>query len=225
MKPATPRARKLHAALSALAERGINGERDNAREKLDRLRKRYDFDAPDPDGPDIFAGTWKPAPGFTTAIAEVRDMDVAPFIKWAIEGRTGIPCRLAGPKLLAEAAPGTARSLEKIAITVAAAFVSLWQTVRDGGAFAGDRPAFMRGLFDGMMGDQREQGQALPPRGKPPKVKGTKKTQAIIATHPYTLALGLGRQIRFSVPLAAVERELTNAIRGELPDTDSRTTS
>lgn len=39
----TARAWRLHGALLVMAERGINGERDNARERLAELVARYDF--------------------------------------------------------------------------------------------------------------------------------------------------------------------------------------
>jgi hypothetical protein len=206
----------LFAALTALAERGINGERDNARVKLEKLKAKFDFDQPDPEGPDLFAGKFERRPGYTVPVCIVPDQEIAGLVKWAVEGRTGISCRLAGNELLAEATDGTARTLHGITATVADAFARLWKTFTRAGGLSGDRRVFMRGLFDGMMNEDRAPGQALPQRTAP-KVKKGKRTQApAIEGHPYTIAVDLGKKIRLTVPVATVDRELAQALNKQI---------
>lgn len=225
LPPPTARARKLFAALSALAERGINGERDNARKKLERLKARFDWDAPDPAGPDLFAGTFTPRPGFFAPIGTVADMDTASFVKWAIEGRTGIRCEFRGAVVVAEANNNTVRTLETITDTLSAAFSGLWRTFHAAVGLGGDRHLFMRGLFDGMMHEDRRPGEPLPARATPPKrsKREAGKQAPGIAGHPYTIALGLGRQIRLAVPLDKVDRELKEQLKPQIPQTNTDT--
>lgn len=75
-----------------------------------------------------------------------------------------------------------------------------------------------------MMDDPRGVGERLPgdafPRG--PRKKSTKKMAACLpqpphlAVHPYTIALALGRQIRFAAPLEAIAAELDRATQPAL---------
>jgi len=47
----------MHKKLQVLAERGIDGERASAQKKIDRLKARFHFGAPDPaETPDLFSG-------------------------------------------------------------------------------------------------------------------------------------------------------------------------
>jgi hypothetical protein len=81
---------------------------------------------------------------------------------------------------------------------------------------ADDRGVFVRGLYDGMMNETRNTGQPLPSRpGLRKRQKGRKGAApraAGLHVHPYTLAVGLGKQIRFSAPVEEVAAELEVAM-------------
>lgn len=68
------------------------------------------------------------------------------------------------------------------------------------------------GLYDGMMSETRKIGERLPSRPGVTKVhKGKKRFVPCVSglhVHPYTTAVSLGKQIRFSVPLEQVSDEL-----------------
>ena len=85
------------------------------------------------------------------------------------------------------------------------------------GVSPADRGVFIMGLYDGMMNETREVGQPLPSRpGAARSRKGRKPAvprAASLHIHPYTLAVGLGRQIRFSAPLDQIAAELDTAMR------------
>jgi hypothetical protein len=224
MKPATRKVRALLAKLTALAERGINGERANAQKKLARLQKRYDFTAPDLTATmDIFAGVFKPASyALRVHRFDNNESDIANAVKWAIEQRTGIQCSFRdGTKLYADAMPDTAENLGKIAATVAQTFSELWKQYSALGANPLDRSVFVMGLFDGMQGESRAAGQPLPQRATVCRIKNRKKRAVSLAPglslHPYTTAAGLGRQIAFNVPLDKLTEELNNMAAKQLP--------
>lgn len=228
LKPASTKARVVLRKLQALAERGVDGERLVALRKIARLKAKFDFDAPDPaETPDLFHGTFKRSSkakriySFTPA-----EFDVANQVKWAIETATGIHCLYRDCDLLAEASASTANRLAAIAEHISQSFRAL---VAKFGALNGvsvaDRGAFVMGLYDGMMNDLRDMGQPLPSRpiargkGRPKKPKKPAGTPATgLHVHPYTLAVGLGKQIRFSVPLQEVSGELDRLTQPRLAD-------
>ena len=73
------------------------------------------------------------------------------------------------------------------------------------------------GLYDGMMNETRNAGQRLPSRpGLAKRQRGRRLAvprAAGLHVHPYTLALGLGKQIRFSAPVEEIAAELEVAMR------------
>ena len=77
------------------------------------------------------------------------------------------------------------------------------------------------GLYDGMMNETRNAGQPLPSRpGLTKRQRGRKRAApraAGLHVHPYTLAVGLGKQIRFSAPVEEIVAELEGALRKCLP--------
>ncbi len=77
------------------------------------------------------------------------------------------------------------------------------------------------GLYDGMMNETRNAGQPLPSRlGLARRQRGRKRAAPLAAglhVHPYTLAVGLGKQIRFSAPVEEIAAELEGALRKCLP--------
>lgn len=229
MKPATPKAWLLHRKLEALVERGINGERDAARAKLERLKSRFDFSKPyeDPLGPDIFAGAFtrtmqgERLPVFTF---EPGQMAWASSAKWAIEQACKIPCSFRGCVLEAEARPATADKLGAITRTITEGFAQLWATYCAAAwATTADLHPFLAGIYDGMMGENRY-GERLPSRTGPLQSakrkarKGAVAAPAGICAHPYTVALHLGKQLRFSVPLDNIRAELQTIVNPQLED-------
>jgi hypothetical protein len=201
--------------LEALAERGIDGERLVAQRMLKKLKARLDFSGQAPaETPDLFRGKFKGASQARHVYCfKPCELDVANSVKWAIEAATGIRCVYRGCDLLAEASPGTAKQLTGIAEHIAQSFLTLIaQFSAVAGVTATDRRTFIMGLYDGMMNDQRDAGQPLPSRPRS-KAKGRAKTPVAnpasnLHVHPYTIACGLGRQIRFSVPLTEIVAEL-----------------
>jgi len=201
--------------LQALAEQGIDGEKIVAQKKLARLRARFDFSVPETDEtPDLFSGSFKRS---TTArwiySFGGREFDVANSVKWAIESATRIPCVYRNGDLLAEATPRTANRLAEIAVHIAHSFRALLdQFGAVDGVNENDRGVFVMGLYDGMMNEVRTVGQRLPSRPHMTKMRKTKKsamTQAPgLNIHPYTVAVSLGKQIRFSAPLEQITAEL-----------------
>jgi hypothetical protein len=227
LKAANSKARDLLSKLQALADRGIDGEQASAKRKIARLKARFDFAAPDPaETPDLFQGSFRRA-GEAKWVYSFggNEFDVANSVKWAIESATGIPCLHRNRDLLAEAAPGTAKRLTTIADHIANSFRTLidkFSAIE--GVSVTDRSVFVMGLYDGMMNEVRNVGQRLPSRpGSTKKPKG-KKPAAVRATglhiHPYTVAVSLGKQIRFSASLEQIAAELEAAIRGKLTSGD-----
>jgi len=213
LKPANSKARALLKKLQALAERGIDGEKRSAQKKIARLKARLDFTAPDPaETPDLFLGNFKRSTTARWIYAFGRnEFDVANSVKWAIESTTKIRCIYRDLDLLAEATPATANKLTGIATHIAHSFRALLAkfSVVDG-VSVDDRGVFVVGLYDGMMNEARIAGQRLPNRAGLRKIrKGKKPSPATgLHVHPYTVALSLGQQIRFSVPLEQIAAEL-----------------
>jgi hypothetical protein len=224
MKPANAKARALLGKLERLADPangGPPGEIDAAKRKLQWLKSRFDFSGAAPeDTMDIFAGIKHKR--HMTRAAHVYtfrsvDFDVGSSVKWAIEKATGIPCLFRGGDLLAETTPATANKLAKVALHIAQSFQTLLdQLSRLDGVTKSDRALFVRGLYDGMMDDGRGRGEVLPggvvTQPKRTKVKkGAVSLRPGLAIHPYTVALSLGKQIRFAAPLEEIAAELERA--------------
>ncbi|MEW6160361.1 MAG: hypothetical protein AB1813_23240 [Verrucomicrobiota bacterium] len=226
MKPATPKARALLAKLQALAEKGIDGERISAKHKIARLKARYDFRAQDPEAvPNLFSGRFTRSTKARPIYRFSRDeQDVANAVKWAIESATRIRCFYRDGELLTEATAPTANRLGEIADHIARCFHSLLKSFSAvEGVNLSDRAAFVRGMYDGMMNEARQAGEPLPGgirRHK--KVRGKKQgpVSASIGSHlhvhPYTLALSLGRQIRFAAPVEQITAELEAVLQQQL---------
>ena len=68
------------------------------------------------------------------------------------------------------------------------------------------------GLYDGMMNEVRAPGQRLPGRSNSAKRRKARTSSANKAAgmqaHPYSIAVSLGKQIRFSAPLEQIAAEL-----------------
>lgn len=217
------KARILLEKLQALAERGIDGEKISAQRKLARLKARLDFSVPDPAAtPDLFLGRFTRA----TKARKIwsfgsHEFDLANSVKWAIESSTHIPCLFRHCDLLAEATPSTANRLTEIAVHIANSFRALLDKFGAlDGVNAADRGLFVMGLYDGMMNEVRDVGERLPNRAS---VKKTPKSRKRVVTpapgleiHPYTVALSLGKQIRFSAPLEQIIAELEAVTQKQL---------
>lgn len=223
LTPANSKARSLLKKLEALAERGIDGEKASARRKIARLKARFDFSQPAETGAlDLFSGSFKRS-GTARKIYSfgVQEFDVANSVKWAIESAANIPCVFRHGDLLAEAAPATAKKLIDVSGHIANSFRALIEKFGAvDGVSAGDRGVFVMGLYDGMMGETRTVGQRLPGRAPVKRGRKTKKgptsTASSLHLHPYAVGTSLGRQIRFSVPLAKITAELEEATRKQI---------
>ena len=220
LKPANSKARALLQKLLALAERGIDGEKTSAQRKIQRLKARFDFSVPDPaETPDLFSGSFKPSATARPIYSfGPNEFQVANAVKWAIESATGIQCVYRDRVLLAVANSATARRLEEIALHIGSSFRALLDKFGAvGGVSADDRGVFVMGLYDGMMNETRNAGQLLPSRpGSVKRQKGKKRVVSRAAglhVHAYTLAVGLGKQIRFSAPVDEIVAELEVALR------------
>ena len=220
LKPANSKARALLEKLQALADQGIDGERLSAQRKIARLKTRFDFGVPDPaETPDLFLGSYKRSATARWIYSfKGNEFDVANAVKWAIESATKIPCVYRKGDLLAESNASTANRLTKIAEHIANSFRTLLDKFSAvDGVSVNDRSAFVRGLYDGMMNQARDVGQRLPGRVSLTKVRKGKKPAVTRATglhiHPYTVAVSLGKQIRFSAPLEQIAAELEAATR------------
>lgn len=229
MKPANIKARALLAKLERLADpanRGTPGEIAAAKLKVAWLKARFDFGAPQADNTkDIFAGfkfTRRSSRAAHVYKFKTSDFDVANSVKWAIETATGVPCLFRGGDLLAETTPAAARQLSKIACHIAESFRTLLDRLgKLNGVTDKDRTVFVRGLYDGMMNAPRKDGDKLPNRIATAK-KGRQKKSAVsaapgLSVHPYTVALGLGQQIRFAAPIEQIAAELDRATQPVIP--------
>jgi hypothetical protein len=215
LKPANATIRALFRKLQALAERGVDGEREVARRKLARLTARYDLSAPAAgDGPDLFTGRFtRSATARPIYSFKPHEDALASTVKWAIEAATKVQCLHRGADLLAEATPATARRLTQISDHIAQSFrVLLDRFGALDGVSAADRSAFLMGLYDGMMNETRAPGQRLPGRANFAKKRKARAASAsppdVLQTHPYSIAVSLGKQIRFSAPLEQIAAEL-----------------
>ena len=218
--PANSKARSLLRKLESLAERGIDGEKRSAQQKIARLKARFDFSLPETTAtPDLFSGTFQPSRTARKIHSfEPHEFDVANSVKWAIEATSKIHCVYRDGTLLAEATPATAKRLGAISEQIAGSFRALVGTFSGlDGVSAGDRNVFIMGLYDGMMNETRKVGQRLP--GRVPVKKGRKPKQGAagrvsgLHLHPYTVGVSLGKQIRFSAPLEQITAELEAAAR------------
>lgn len=218
-KQAEAKHHELREKLRRLAEQGVNGERENAKAKLEHLESAMDFSAQVEKTADIFAGEFLPASNAVT-IATVSEMDVANAIKWSFESAAGIECLFCGHEIRAKAAPTTARRLGSIAEVIRKSFLALWEQYSQAGAHPLDWQNFVLGLYDGMMREERT-GEALPKRWGAVKAKRAKKNAVVLpgmARHPYSVAVELGRKIRFDIPLADITAELDRTMKGEICD-------
>jgi hypothetical protein len=228
MKSANAKVHELLEKLQRLADPangGTKGEIDVANKKIARLKARFDFSGPAPDNTmDIFAElkvkrTRRAAHVHTF---ESTDLEIANAVKWAIETATGANCLFRGTELLAEVTTSTAKKLAKTALHISQSFQELLgRFCRLEGVKTSDRSLFVRGLYDGMMNDGRGRGEPLPtapaPRRRAPKSrKSTGAAAPELAVHPYTLAYGLGRQIRFAAPLEELTAELNRITQAAL---------
>lgn len=235
MKFANTKVRALFRKLQALAERGMDGERAVAQRKLARLMERYDFNGVAADDPlDLFAGKFTPSSKARQIyLFESHEFEVASAVKWAIESATKIRCVHRGADLLAETTPATARRLSEICDRIANSFRALLAKFCGLNSIsAADRNAFLMGLYDGMMNEPRSAGQRLPAQSHSAKKRRSRKSPASDASgdassvniHPYSIAVGLGKQIRFSAPLEQITAEL-EVVATKYLDQDSDTQS
>lgn len=204
--------RELHSFFSALAERGVGGEKENAARKLEHLCRYFDFTKRKAaDMKDIFANVAKTIKKDHEArhlMTFPRCSDSAQWVKWAIANGLNCETTLRTDKdwklsLYAHVGIGNLKAVSTLAERIAFAFEQSWQRFsKTPGVLVTDRSIFMRGLYDGMQDDIRKHGEPLPtpPARKPEKGKRSKANSATCAIHPYTLAVELGRALRIDTP-------------------------
>jgi hypothetical protein len=214
--PATNAARRLREKLLALiAAPGTMDEGTAARRKLDRLEARFDFGQVCVAKDGLFAGSFQRYPGRLEQVASFGpgETDLAATVKWAIENSCSVVCTFRGDACFAEVTPATGEKLQAIAATIAGGFRQLWGQFQTFPTVApADRSLFLRGLYDGMMNEEKPAGQPLP-RRMVSKPIGRAKKKAVghvagLGLHPYAVAVELGRQIRFAVPPEEISAKL-----------------
>lgn len=214
-QPSTTASRRLKVRLEALvAAPGTPEEGEVARLKLERLLARVDFTVNREDVEGIFTGHFQKS-NDARPVCLCADPSLANQIKWALEESTGIPCLFRGAELYAQATPATAEQFRGIAATIEEGFTRLWESYCTFPTVTpADRSLFWRGLYDGMLNTPRPPGQPLPQRsvtkGRGRKLKGVTGFAAGIGIHPYSIALELGQQLRFRVPVQEVTNQLEN---------------
>jgi hypothetical protein len=217
---ANAKAWALFHKLLALAEQGVDGEKMAAQNKLARLQQRYDFSVPlAGETSDLFSGNFKRSASARRIYSfRSNELDIASSVKWAIESAAKIPCLHRDTGLYAEATASTARKLTEIADHITQSFrILLDKFSAVEGVRALDRSAFLQGLYDGMMNEARTVGQRLPGPSQGVRKRKAKKPAASGAPgmriHPYTMAVDLGKQIRFSASMDKIAGELEAAVR------------
>lgn len=239
MTPPTATHFELREKLQRLASDGIDGERASAAAKLKRLETKYDFSVKIERAGDIFTD----AAAVIANRADARALGIAlriadphaAFVKWAIDEGFQIESRWRQrPDGTAElCACVMARSLPnvaKAAAHIAESFGALWKTFRAlPGATDADCRSFMLGLFDGVVGAERKNGEKLPPKPAVPvkHAKGKRKSVAVahgLSIHPYEVAVPLGERVRMSAPLAELEHDLQDAeARARISNAETQT--
>lgn len=226
-KPANRRVRLLRSKLEALAAVGIGGEKVNAQKKLDKLLARYDWKAPDVEIKDMFTGTFIASAVSRYIVSFKKDeQDIAAAVKWAIEQACGLRGSFRDDALWIEADISSLAQLCVIALRIREGSKALWERfARVPGVCPGDRSLFLRGIYDGMLSDERAIGERLPERRIEPARKARARKTALatapgLGIHPYTVALDLGRQLRFEAPITDIIGSLETAVgqRKDLPE-------
>jgi hypothetical protein len=207
--------------LQELIARGVNGEVQAAREALAKLEARLDFSGEVPeDAKDLFHGVKVTKGGIARPVAtfDGGGPGVSSFVKWAIASRLGVDGTwkdAGGNKvtLLLEVTADSVAGLAGVAQHIAASFGALWnEFTRLPGATTNDARLFMRGLYDGMMHDERKDGERLPSRtpARPKRVRGKRNIVNApgLGIHPYSVAIEFGRRIRLTAPVETLCHEL-----------------
>ena len=215
----------LRAKLDVLSKLGVEGEAESATRKLENLLEKWDFDAPNPDGDDLFTSL---ASGHVRMqMGDKRDLkekyqcaDMAAFIKWSLLEAYGIDGRIRQNKdgsftLTAECAAEHLKTLNHVAKILHAAFRELMVTfLALPGASSRDSRIFLRGIYDGMMNDPKKPGELLPKRS-PVKMQLAKKKALAhapgLAIHPYTTGMEMGARVRMSIPIEQIAGDLKDA--------------
>lgn len=219
---ATPSAVRTLANLQKLADGAEGGERDSALAAVERLRAKWDFDNPIEEiTTDIFAGVIPASVGgYASEIMEFAPGEslVASFTKWAIENGFNLRARFrrtsnGGEAIAVEAEAAHVPRLKALATTIRDSFGALWLEFRRV-AISDERDAttFFRGLYDGMMRDERRAGELLPTRHRQPGAvrKAKAKTLAArgVALHPYSVGFDMGGKIRLAMPTEDIAAEI-----------------
>ena len=204
-----------------MAERGTKHEAVVAEMKLASLRGRYDFSASpaaattDPDD-DLFSNAARIRPDQKNRrrliVFDMEDAPIGNFVKWVllngfqIDGVWRATARGKATALYVGAKKEDLPALRHVAEVVSDRFKNLWRRFCENtGADSNDEPGFHAGLYDGLMGETRKAGKAIPARNRSAKKSRrrapVKSAETNVRPHVYSIALELGAEIRLNRPL------------------------
>jgi hypothetical protein len=210
-----------YVRLLAMAERGTKHEAVVAEMKLASLRGRYDFSVSpavatmDPED-DLFSNAARIRPDQKNSrrliVFDMKDAPIGNFVKWVllngfqIDGFWRAAAHGKATALYVGAKIEDLPALRHIAEVVSDRFKNLWRRFRETtGADSNDEPSFYAGLYDGLMGETRKAGKAVPARNR--SVKKSRRKAPVrsagtnVRPHVYSIALELGAEIRLNRPL------------------------
>jgi hypothetical protein len=204
-----------------MAERGTKHEAAVAEMKLASLRARYDFSVSpaaatkDPEN-DLFSNAARIRPDQRNSrrliVFDIKDAPIGNFVKWVllngfqIDGVWRAAASGKGTALYVGAKNEDLPALRHIAEVVSDRFKNLWRRFCETtGANCNDEPGFYAGLYDGLMGETRKAGKAIPARNRSAKKSRSKvpvkSADTNVRPHVYSIALELGAEIRLNSPL------------------------
>ena len=142
----------------------------------------------------------------------MEDAPIGNFVKWVllngfqIDGVWRAIERGKATALYVGAKKEDLPALRHVAEVVSDRFKNLWRRFCENtGADSNDEPGFHAGLYDGLMGETRKAGKAIPARNRSAKKSRrrapVKSAETNVSPHVYSIALELGAEIRLNRPL------------------------
>ncbi|HYY27375.1 MAG TPA: hypothetical protein VE860_05500 [Chthoniobacterales bacterium] len=224
LSPPPPNVHGRYVRLLAMAERGTKHEAVVAEMKLASLRGRYDFSVSpaaattDPED-DLFSNAARIRPDQKIRrrliVFDMEDAPIGNYVKWVlqngfqIDGVWRATARGKATALYVGAKNEDLPALRNVAEIVSDRFKNLWRRFCETtGADSNDEPGFYAGLYDGLMGETRKAGKAIPARNRSAKKSRrkapVKSAETNVRPHVYSIALELGAEIRLNRPLERI---------------------
>jgi hypothetical protein len=162
-------------------------------------------------------------------VFDMKDAPIGNFVKWVllngfrIDGVWRAAARGKATALYVGAKKEDLPALRHIAEVVSDRFKNLWRRFCETtGGDSNDEPSFYAGLYDGLMGETRKPGKAIPARNRSAKKSRrkapVKSTGRNVRPHVYSIALELGAEIRPNRPLDRI-----TSLLDDLLDTHEKT--